>query len=135
VQGLLLILFSNEVNYLVSSLENLLNWEEHFEELRNRFRKKDKDNDFDFIQKTLKRGNIIGAKGVSGTTMTGELSIRPTHIEPLSYCMHMIPKPKEGENPLNKDTRYRQRYLDLIMNNPVKKIFETRNKIVDFIRK
>jgi lysyl-tRNA synthetase class 2 len=93
------------------------------------------DSDFDFIQRTVKRGDIIGVKGVPGKTKTGELSIRPTHIEPLSYCMHMLPKPKEGENPLNKDTRYRQRYLDLIMNNPVKKIFETRNKIVDFIRK
>jgi len=49
--------------------------------------------------------------------------------------MHMLPRAKEGENVLNKDTRYRQRYLDLIMNNPVKKIFETRNKIIDFIRK
>jgi len=36
---------------------------------------------------------------------------------------------------MNKDTRYRQRYLDLIMNGHVKKIFQTRNKIVDFIRK
>ena len=41
----------------------------------------------------------------------------------------------EGTSVLNKDTRYRQRYLDLIMNNSVKKIFQTRNKIVDFIRK
>lgn len=37
-------------------------------------------------------------------------------------------------NVLNKDTRYRQRYLDLIMNHPVKNIFKTRNKIVNFIR-
>jgi len=35
---------------------------------------------------------------------------------------------------MNKDTRYRQRYLDLIMNNSVKNIFITRNKIIDFIR-
>jgi len=82
----------------------------------------------------LKRGDIIGVKGVPGRTKTGELSIRPTEIVPLSYCMHMLPRAKEGENVLNKDTRYRQRYLDLIMNNPVKKIFETRNKIIDFIR-
>lgn len=41
----------------------------------------------------------------------------------------------EGTSVLTKDTRYRQRYLDLIMNNNVKKIFQTRNKIVDFIRK
>lgn len=51
------------------------------------------DSDFDFIQRTVKRGDIIGVKGVPGKTKTGELLIRPTHIEPLSYCMHMLPKP------------------------------------------
>jgi len=40
----------------------------------------------------------------------------------------------EDKNVLNKDTRYRQRYLDLIMNNPVKKIFSKRNQIIDFLR-
>jgi lysyl-tRNA synthetase class 2 len=55
----------------------------------------------------LKRGDIIGVEGYPGKTKTGELSIRPTKIEPLSYCMHMLPRVKEGENPLNKDTRYR----------------------------
>lgn len=35
---------------------------------------------------------------------------------------------------LTKDTRYRQRYLDLIMHNPVKQIFTTRNRILDFLR-
>lgn len=38
------------------------------------------------------------------------------------------------KNVLNKDTRYRQRYLDLIMNNSVKKIFQRRNQIIDFLR-
>jgi lysyl-tRNA synthetase class 2 len=35
---------------------------------------------------------------------------------------------------MNKDTRYRQRYLDLIVNQPVRKIFQTRNAIIDFLR-
>jgi len=35
---------------------------------------------------------------------------------------------------MNKDTRYRQRYLDLIVNQPVRNIFQTRNKIIDFLR-
>jgi lysyl-tRNA synthetase class 2 len=83
--------------------------------------------DFELLHKTLRRGDIIGVEGNPGRTKTGELSIRPTRIESLSYCMHMLPRAKEGENVLNKDTRYRQRYLDLIMNNPVKKIFQTRN--------
>jgi lysyl-tRNA synthetase, class II len=74
-------------------------------------------------------------EGNPGKTKTGELSVRPTRIESLSYCLHQLPRAKEGENPLNKDTRYRQRYLDLIMNNHVKNIFKTRNLVIDFVRK
>ena len=48
--------------------------------------------------------------------------------------MHMLPKTDGKTNVLNKDTRYRQRYLDLITNNPVKEIFMTRNKIINFLR-
>jgi len=87
--------------------------------------------DFEFLSKTLRRGDIVGIQGHAGRTKTGELSIRPTKIEPLSYCLHQLPK---GEVNLNKDTRYRQRYLDLIMNNNVRKIFETRNKVIDHVR-
>ena len=90
---------------------------------------------FDDIQSTIKRGDIIGVTGQPGRTKTNELSIRPSTIESLSYCMHMLPPKIDGEkNVLNKDTRYRQRYLDLIMNNPVKKIFKTRNLVIDFLR-
>jgi lysyl-tRNA synthetase class 2 len=92
------------------------------------------EGDFDFLHKSLRRGDIIGVEGNPGRTKTGELSVRPTKIEALSYCLHMLPKAKEGESVLNKDTRYRQRYLDMIMNPHVKKIFQTRNKIIDFIR-
>lgn len=44
--------------------------------------------DFEFIARTLKRGDIVGVKGCVGRSKSGELSIRPTDIEPLSYCMH-----------------------------------------------
>lgn len=91
--------------------------------------------DYEFIHRTLKRGDIIGVRGVPGKTKTGELSIKPTEIVPLSYCLHQLPKGKADENLLTKDTRYRQRYLDLLLNGHVKRIFETRNKIIDFIRK
>lgn len=47
----------------------------------------------------------------------------------------MLPVKSDEKNVLNKDTRYRQRYLDLIMNNPVKKIFQTRTLVIDFLRK
>ena len=91
--------------------------------------------DFDALHKSLKYGDIIGVVGNPGRTKTGELSLRPTEITSLSYCLHQLPRQQEGQNVLNKDTRYRQRYLDLIMNNSVKNIFKTRNKIVDFVRK
>jgi lysyl-tRNA synthetase class 2 len=91
--------------------------------------------DWDFISRNLKYGDIIGVIGNPGRTKTGELSVRPDVIECLSYCLHQLPRQREGENVLNKDTRYRQRYLDLIMNNSVRNIFKTRNQIMDFVRK
>lgn len=90
--------------------------------------------DFSGIHSTIKRGDIVGIVGNPGKTKTGELSIRPRTVERLSYCLHILPDPTDPKSKLNKDTRYRQRYLDLIMNNPVKNIFMTRSKIVNFIR-
>jgi len=83
--------------------------------------------DFEELVASVKRGDIIGVEGQPGRSKTGELSLRPSTIISLSYCMHMLPKTEGDKNVLTKDTRYRQRYLDLIMNNPVKKIFRTRN--------
>ena len=60
--------------------------------------------------------------------------MRPTKIVSLSYCLHMLPKREGDKQVMTKDTRYRQRYLDLIVNNPIKKIFDTRNRILDFLR-
>jgi lysyl-tRNA synthetase, class II len=92
------------------------------------------DQQFEELHVSLRRGDIIGVEGVPGRSKSGELSIRPKKIVSLSYCMHMLPKSDGVKNVLNKDTRYRQRYLDLIMNNPVKKIFRTRNTIIEFLR-
>ena len=91
--------------------------------------------DFDVLHKVCRRGDIIGVEGYAGRTNTGELSIRPTKIVPLSYCLHQLPNPQPGVDPFaNSDTKYRQRYMDLIVNSGVKKVFENRNKIIDFIR-
>ena len=86
------------------------------------------------LHNSLRRGDIIGVEGNPGRSKTNELSIRPTNIVSLSYCMHMLPKTVGDENVLNKDTRYRQRYLDLIMNNSVKKIFKTRKQVMSHLR-
>ena len=93
-----------------------------------------KDEGFDELSFKIKRGDILGVVGQPGRSKTGELSIRPTSIVSLSYCLHMLPKTDGEKNVLNKDTRYRQRYLDLIMNNPVKRIFRIRNQVIDFLR-
>ena len=90
--------------------------------------------EFEELHSSLRRGDLIGCEGNPGKTKSGELSIRPQKIVSLSYCMHMLPKTDGDKNVLNKDTRYRQRYLDLIMNNSVNKIFKTRNTIIEYLR-
>ncbi len=76
--------------------------------------------EFTALHSSLRRGDIIGIEGCPGRSKTDELSVRPTKIVSLSYCMHMMPKPQSGDTQvLTKDTRYRQRYLDLILHNPV----------------
>lgn len=91
--------------------------------------------DFDLIPTAVRRGDIIGVTGTPGRSSKGELSVRPTNIEILSYCLHMLPTEHEVQkNPLTKDTRYRHRYLDMIVNPHVKKIFKIRNEVIDFVR-
>jgi len=87
--------------------------------------------EFDALHSTLRRGDIIGLEGAPGRSKTGELSVKAVKVISLSYCMHMLPKKDAA---LNKDTRYRKRYLDLITNNSVKQIFKTRNQIISFVR-
>lgn len=81
----------------------------------------------------IRRGDIIGVKGRPGKTKKGELSIVPSEITLLSPCLHMLPHLHYGLK--DKETRYRKRYLDLIMNENVKNIFVTRAKIVAYTRR
>ena len=93
------------------------------------------EGDFDQIHNNIRRGDIVGVNGIAGRSKTGELSIRPTNIEIISYCMHMLPAAHEVEkNGLTKDTRYRHKYLDLIVNPHIKRIYKVRNQVIDFIR-
>lgn len=93
---------------------------------------------FQKIHKTVKRGDIIGIKGNPGRSKNGELSIFPSSMQLLSPCLHMLPFAK-GDTGLggitDKETRYRQRYLDLIVNNDIRKVFEIRCGIINQIRK
>ncbi|XP_014283612.1 lysine--tRNA ligase isoform X2 [Halyomorpha halys] len=80
----------------------------------------------------IKRGDIIGCFGYPGKTKKGELSLIPKSITLLSPCLHMLPHLHFGLK--DKETRYRQRYLDLILNDKVRNKFITRAKIISYIR-
>ena len=85
------------------------------------------------IHTLLKRGDIVGITGFPGKSKKGELSIFPTSITLLSPCLHMLPMGYTGLK--SQETRYRQRYLDLILNNETRKVFEVRAKIINYIRR
>ena len=78
-------------------------------------------------------GDIIGVKGFVFKTQTGEISIHAQHIELLSKSL--IPLPEKFHGLKDTDTRYRQRYVDLIVNPEVKDTFIKRSKIIRSVRK
>ena len=83
--------------------------------------------------KKLDIGDIVGAEGEVFTTQTGEISIRASKITLLSKSL--LPLPEKFHGLSNPDLRYRQRYVDLIMNREVKDTFIKRSKIISSIRK
>ncbi|XP_052199633.1 lysine--tRNA ligase isoform X2 [Diospyros lotus] len=112
--------------------------------------------EFGKFHSAVKRGDIVGVTGYPGKSKRGELSIFPRSFIPLSHCLHMMPRqkagpgaeninvkdmwvPGSGRNPetyilKDQETRYRQRYLDLMLNVEVRQIFKTRAKIISYIR-
>lgn len=113
--------------------------------------------EFSKFHASVKRGDIVGVTGFPGKTKRGELSIFPKSFVVLSHCLHMMPRQKPGVDNANvkkvdawvpgstrnpetyilkdQETRYRQRYLDLMLNTEVRQIFKTRSKIVSYIRR
>lgn len=112
--------------------------------------------EFSKFHSSVKRGDIVGITGFPGKTKRGELSIFPTSFTVLSHCLHMMPRQKAGpasdnlkktenwvpgstRNPeayilKDQETRYRQRYLDLMLNLEVRQIFKTRAKVISYVR-
>ncbi|XP_052834039.1 lysine--tRNA ligase [Octopus bimaculoides] len=90
------------------------------------------EDEFLSTNEKVKRGDMVGVRGYPGKTKKGELSIIPIEMVLLSPCLHQLPHLYYGVK--NQETRYRQRYLDLIINNEVKQKFVTRTKIISFIR-
>ncbi|CAL5328584.1 unnamed protein product [Camellia sinensis] len=94
----------------------------------------------------VKRGDIVGVIGHPGKSKRGELSVFPRSFLVLSHCLHMMPRQKadawipgsardiDSYTLKDQETRYRQRYLDLMLNMEVRQIFKTRAKIISYIR-
>ncbi|CAM9537942.1 unnamed protein product [Pylaiella littoralis] len=80
----------------------------------------------------LRRGDLIGVTGYPGKSKKGELSVFPTTMLLLAPCLHMLPNAREGLK--NQETRYRQRYLDLMTNDETRRVFQVRSKVVNYIR-
>lgn len=83
--------------------------------------------------KKLDIGDIIGVKGEIFKTKSGEVSIRAKEVVLLSKSLQILPEKFHGLKDV--DLRYRQRYVDLIMNPEVKDVFITRTKIIKAIRR
>lgn len=77
-------------------------------------------------------GDIIGAEGYLFKTKTGELTIRVTHIELITKALRPLPDKFHGLHDV--EARYRQRYLDLIVNQDSRQTFLLRTKIINSLR-
>ncbi len=80
----------------------------------------------------LDLGDIIGAKGTIFKTKTGEISVRATEILLLTKSLQILPEKFHGLK--DQDLRYRQRYVDLIVNPEVKETFILRSKIIKAVK-
>lgn len=93
------------------------------------------DKDYETTAQIVKRGDIVGVRGMPGRTKAGELSISATKVKLLSPCLHMLPKGKPGQMVVtDPEIRFRKRYLDLLVNQSTIQKFKTRSKVISFIR-
>lgn len=89
--------------------------------------------DFDNAKAFVRRGDIVGVTGHPGRTKKDELSIFATSVQLLSPCLHNLPKgPHAIKDP---ELRYRNRYLDLIVNPANQRTFQIRAQIVNHLRR
>lgn len=87
---------------------------------------------FNTIKKVVEVGDIVEAYGYPFKTKTGELSLHVSEFKVVTKAIAPLPEKFHGLKDL--ELRYRQRYLDLIVNSEVRKVFETRSRIVSQIR-
>ena len=83
--------------------------------------------------KKLDIGDLVGVKGYVFRTKTGEISVHANSVTLLSKSLQILPEKFHGLT--NTDLRYRQRYVDLIMNEDTKKTFINRSRIISTVRR
>jgi len=87
---------------------------------------------FALVNDRIRRGDIIGAVGQPTRTKKGELSLIPKELTILTPTLHQLPSLHYGLK--DKETRFRQRYLDLMINDSVRRTFITKAKIINYVR-
>ncbi|MED7819217.1 lysine--tRNA ligase [Francisella sp. 19S2-10] len=87
---------------------------------------------YDTFKNLCDLGDIVGISGTMFKTNTGELSIQANHFEILTKAIRPLPDKFHGLS--DQETRYRQRYVDLITNEKAREVFKVRSKVVSFIR-
>ncbi|CAF1337154.1 unnamed protein product [Adineta steineri] len=90
------------------------------------------EQEFATVNERIRRGDIIGAKGKPTRTKKGELSLIPTELIILTPSLHQLPSLHYGLK--DKETRFRQRYLDLMINDSVRQKFVIKAKIINYVR-
>jgi lysyl-tRNA synthetase class 2 len=85
------------------------------------------------VYRKLDIGDIIGVKGHVFRTRTGEITVRVADFVMLCKSLHPLPEKWHGLQ--DKELRYRERYVDLMVNPGVKEVFVKRSKIISFIRR
>ena len=91
------------------------------------------------FKKLLDLGDFIGVEGVVFKTKVGEISIHVTNFKLLSKALKPLPSAKDDGGKVhcafsNTEQKYRQRYVDLILNKDSRNVFKTRIKVIQFIR-
>lgn len=91
------------------------------------------DQKFDFLKHFVDLGDILWIKGNSFKTKAGEITLKVADYTLLSKCVHPLPDKYHGLEDV--EVRYRQRYLDLMVNEESKQKFKTRFKIISEVRR
>jgi lysyl-tRNA synthetase class 2 len=91
------------------------------------------DGVFALLKKNIERGDIIGLEGPIFRTKVGEISLWAEQVTVLTKSLFTLPEKFHGLT--NPEKRYRQRYVDLIVNEEVRQRFTTRSRLISNIRK